>query len=360
MVSIHGLEVAQVEVPLQGVEMSIGTFASLPHLIVRLRTSEGAGCGEATVIPEFMGETLAGVEEDLRRLDRALAGIDAGDLELVHAVVDRTAPGSRSARSAVDQACHDAAAAAQDVPVWSLLGEQLREQVGCTWVIGSSDPEAVAAEGRRRVREGYGTLKLKVGLDDRLDLEALRRLRAAAGPDVAIRLDANGAYAPEAALRALEPMLRFEIELVEQPCAADELAAMRRLRRELGVRVLADESVFSREDAERLIEAEAADLVNVKVQKLGGLRPSLEVARLVEEAGLGCVVGSCLEAGPGAAASAHFAAVCESSRLDSDLSAGLQLGESGSALARRTAAALGGLGVSVKVPEGAGLGIISC
>ena len=334
--------------------MPIGSFSALDHVIVTLGTTDGvSGQGEATVIPEFMGETLDRVLADIYVLAPQLGGADPEDLEYVHAAIDRVLPSSRSARAAIDEACHDLAGKKLGVPAWRLLGERRRDRVYCTWVIGLKSPQATVKEATARQAEGYRTFKIKVGENDGQDFLKVRLLREALGTEALIRLDANGAYAPERALSVLDRMVPYGLES-EQPCAAGELAGMARLRRSLGVKVLADESVFSAADAERVLDAGAADLVNIKVQKLGGLRPACQVAALIEEAGLACIVGSCLEAGPGVAASAHFAVTCPSAEAASDLSAGLQLGDAAAATA------FGGLGPTIHEPSGPGLGVVAC
>lgn len=334
--------------------MSIGTFSSLDHLITTVSTADGlSGEGEATVIPEFMGESQEQILQDVRLLASHLEGADPEDLDNLHSIIDRLSPSSRSARAAVDEACHDLAGKKRGLPVWRLLGERQRDRVKCTWAIGLKSPEDTVDEAMMRQSQGYRTFKVKVGDDDEDDYRKVSVLREKLGPDALIRLDANGAYTPKRALTALERMVPLGLEMVEQPCASHELAGMAELRRSLGVKILADESVFSAEDAEKVIDAGAADFVNIKIQKLGGLRPAGRVASMVENAGLTCIVGSCLEIGPGVGASAHFAVSCRSADGASDLTAGLQHSIAG-------AAAFGDLGPTIREPAGPGLGVSRC
>jgi L-Ala-D/L-Glu epimerase len=336
--------------------MPIGSFSSFEHVTVKIVTSDGlSGLGEATVIPEFMGETLDDVLGGIHALASRLEDADLEEPGRVHALIDRVLPAARSARAAIDEACHDIAGKRLGVPAWRLFGERCRERIDCTWTIGLKSPEATVEDASARYAQGFRTFKIKVGKNDDEDLIKVRLVREALGPEVAIRLDANGAYTPDQALSVLERLQPYDLEMVEQPCAALELDGMARLRRSLGLIVLADESVFSAADAKRVIDAGAADLVNIKIQKLGGLLPAREVAGLVEQAGLACVVGSCLEVGPGVAASAHFTVTCRSATAASDLSAGLQLGVDPAA-----ASTFGGVGPTIHEPAGPGLGVAAC
>jgi len=356
-VRLSAVEATVTSIPFrEGIEMPIGSFSALNHVIVRVATRDGLwGLGEVTVIPEFMGETLHEVLGAIHVLSSRLEDSDLEGPAGVHAFIDRMLPKARSARAAIDEACHDIAGKRLGVPAWRLLGERCRERVDCTWTIGLKSAEATVEDAVAHHALGFRTFKIKVGNDDAVDLAKVRLVREALGPEVAIRLDANGAYAPERALKVLEQLQAYDLEMVEQPCPALELDGAARLRRSLGVKVLADESVFSAADAKRVIDAGAADLVNIKIQKLGGLLPAREVANIVEKAGLTCVVGSCLETGPGVAASAHFAVSCRSASLASDLSAGLQLGVDSAA-----AAPFGDVGPTIREPAGLGLGMVSC
>jgi L-alanine-DL-glutamate epimerase-like enolase superfamily enzyme len=353
---VKNIKVSVHQVPLsEELAMPFGSFNRLDHVIVTLNTTDGTfGQGEATVIPEFMGESLLQVVGESRVLARSLAGADPEDMDSVHSTIDRLLPSCRSARAAIDEACHDVTGKKHGSPVWRLLGQRQREHLTCTWAIGLKDPQETVDEAVFRQSKGYSTFKIKIGESDEEDLIKIRRLREALGSEALIRLDANGVYSPQRALRTLDRMVPYGLEMVEQPCAATELGAMAELRRSLGIKILADESVFCAADAEKLIEAGAADLVNIKIQKLGGLRPATYVASIVEKAGLACIVGSCLEVGPGIAASAHFAVTCRSAAGASDLTAGLQHSDG------LAAAWFGGLGPTIREPVGSGLGVSRC
>jgi L-Ala-D/L-Glu epimerase len=326
-----------------------GHDRELDHVLVTITTTDGlTGRGEATVLPGPGAETVETILADVAALPAVLGDAGTAGAEAARAAIALYRPGARSAAAAIDQACHDIAARRLGVPAWRLLGEWRNAGTTCTWAIPATGAEnAVAA----RRAEGYRTFRLGVGADDEADLARVRRLREALGPDARIRVDAGGAYSAERALRAVERLMAHDLELVEQPCAAADLAGMARLRRSLGVRVLADESVASSADAARVAEAGAADCVSINVQRLGGLGPALAVAELVAAAGLGCVVGGSLEVGPGAAAGVHLGVVCPAVAGDSDLLAGVQ-----AAGPNPLSNGLLGAGPRLGEPSGAGLG----
>ena len=177
----------------------------------------------------------------------------------------------------------------------------VRPQVPVNAVIAAVPPGEAAARALDAVGEGFGCLKVKVGAGD--DLGRVAAVRNAVGSGVKIRVDANGAWDLDTALRRLRALARYDLELAEQPVASlEDLAELRRL---VDVPLAADEAVRDLDDARRLVRLEAADAVVVKVQPLGGVRAALAV---VEVAGLPAIVTSMIETSVGLAAGLALAA----------------------------------------------------
>ena len=145
---------------------------------------------------------------------------------------------------------------------------------------------------------GYDCLKVKVGADPTLDTARLAAVRKAVGRDVCIRIDANQAWTPRQAVRILNEMQDkgLELELVEQPVPAGDLEGLAYVTRHSWVPVLADESVFSPADALRIFQSRAADYINIKLMKCGGLTGALRIAAAAEIYGVECMIGCMLEA----------------------------------------------------------------
>jgi L-alanine-DL-glutamate epimerase-like enolase superfamily enzyme len=133
-------------------------------------------------------------------------------------------------------------------------------------------------------------------------------VREAAGPEAALRLDANGAWSEAKALRALERFSAWGIEFVEQPVAPGDVGALARVRRGSPVPVAADESVTGERAVEALLAGQAADLLVLKPPVLGGLRAGRRVAERARGAGVGVTVTSLLDSAIGRAAALHLAA----------------------------------------------------
>lgn len=261
-------------------------------LQVRLRTHDGlTGVGEAVPKPRLTGETFEGCEAALRDLLwPAIEGMDARGLEDLHAAMNRVTVGHSSARAALDVAVHDLLARAAGVPLHLFLGGT-RRRVKTDFSIGLGTPSEAAAEARRQVEAGFQAIKLKVGVDPDEDEERVRAVRAAIGPDLGLRVDANEGWSFPEALRALKRMEPCDLELVEQPLPRWDLEGMARLRGRIHVPLAADEALQTPRDALRIVESGAADVLNLKLMKCGGLHPARQIVAVARSAGLGLMVG---------------------------------------------------------------------
>jgi L-alanine-DL-glutamate epimerase-like enolase superfamily enzyme len=266
---------------------------------VRWRGRSAVGLGEAACLPPVTRETPADV---MRALDP-----DAFD---VSALDDHEAMGP-VARAGVETAILDAMARIEGLPLRALLDPErgartTRLETDVTVAI--AEPSKMAALARAWAQRGFRALKVKVGRDVDSDVRALEAI-AHAVPAAALRVDANAGYTAEQAVavaRACE-RLAIAVECWEQPCAAGDLDGMARVAAELVTPVIADESVKTLADLRAVIDARAADGVNLKLAKMGGVEPALAIGRAAEEAGLKLMIGGMVETRLGMTAAAHLA-----------------------------------------------------
>ena len=202
-----------------------------------------------------------------------------------------------SAKAAVDIALWDLYGQLYGIPVYKLMGGA-RKHIVTDITISVNDPEEMARDAVSAVERGYDCLKVKVGADPTLDVARLAAVRQAVGNDVCIRIDANQAWQPKEAVRILNQMQErgLALEFVEQPVKAHDLAGMKYVTERSYVPVLADESVFSPEDALKIMQMGAADMVNIKLMKCGGLYNALKIVSAAEVYGVECMIGCMLEA----------------------------------------------------------------
>lgn len=191
-----------------------------------------------------------------------------------------------------------------------LLAPYARSAVPVNAAIGVAAPPEAAQAARQAVASGFRCLKLKLagaGKEGE-DLERLAAVRASIGQNITLRLDANASWSLAQAEQMLRACAPYGVEYVEQPLAADDLEGLRQLRRRSPVPIAADESLNSLESARQLLRLEAADVLILKPQFLGGLRPALQLIEEATARGVACVITSALEAGIGVCSALHLAA----------------------------------------------------
>lgn len=183
-------------------------------------------------------------------------------------------------------------------------------------------PKKMAEDAVKAVKKGFKALKVKVGINPAEDVERVRFIREAIDGDVQLRIDANEGWTPKEAIEVLSRMEKFNVQFAEQPVPAKNIRGLREVRKNSPIPVMADESVHSPEDALRLVQAEAVDLVNIKLMKSGGILKGRKIAEVAETAGVPCMIGCMGESEIGIAAAAHLAAAIKNIQyadLDSDL-----------------------------------------
>ena len=286
-------------------------------VVIRVRDADGVeGFGEAAPRPYVTGETLEDVVEHLTHVlwpkvcgaaPPELRGPD--DLETLAELLpaEGTLAGRHhAARAGLELAILDYALRRRHASAAVLL-PPCRPRVVYGGTISAESPAGAARQARWARLAGLRQVKVKVGVGD--DVGRVRAVREALGPDATIRADANGAWTPPDARRALIQLAECGVASVEQPIPPGCLAALARLRAESPLPLVADESAVTLADVDALIAAGAADAINVRVSKCGGFAPAVAVARRAAAAGLGVQVGSHVgETAILAAAGRHLAA----------------------------------------------------
>lgn len=286
------------------------------YVLVRVEGEDGsAGWGEAPVLKDwggdhgrYFGETPGTTFHVIQRyLAPAVVGAEAGNIVELHGRMDAAIKGYPYAKAAVEMASYDLAARALGVPVWALLGGRARSAVPVTHSIGLLPVDEAIPECVEVVKEGVRTLKLKVGVDPRRDVDIVREVRQAVGPDVDLCVDANQGYpSPHEAIRTIRQMEPHRLKYVEQP--VEGIARLAEVARAIESPVMADESAWNAHDVLEIAERRAADIISIYTTKPGGLYRALEAAAVARAAGLLCNVNGSVETGIGNLANIHLAA----------------------------------------------------
>jgi L-alanine-DL-glutamate epimerase-like enolase superfamily enzyme len=339
---------------------SLGKHVVGQYVLVRVADDAGrVGLGEASVTAVWSGETHAGTIALVHEvLAPHVVGADPCDVEWISRRLDRAAFGNSFAKAALEMALLDLQGQILGVPVYKLLGGKEGGDAGIRlkFVVGAVEPDLAAQRARRMVERGWRAIKVKVGRHPhpQVDVDRLRAVREAIGPDVWLSVDANGGYTVEQAVWAAARLEKLNVVLFEQPTRRGDHGAMAEVRRRSGIPIMADESVFTPQDALEAVRAGAADVFSLYPGKHGGIRPTQQIAKLAEAAGIPCTIGSNLEREVATAAMAHVTvgtANIQCERFPGDLIGPVYFTESLSRQPLRYQAD------RLWVPEGPGLGV---
>jgi len=310
---------------LSGFSTAHGVMTAREGIIVQVTTRQGiTGIGEIAPLPAFGGGSLADAATLLPALIARLhhkSLHEALDLLLTEG---KAATKAASALCGLEIALLDVLGKVEGCGVCTLLspaGSAPRATVPVNAVVGARATKAAVAIVRDARKSGFGCVKLKVGwgVSVREEVERVAAVRAAIGPAMHLRLDANEAWNLEEAIAVLSQCVPYDIQYVEQPLKAQDLAGMRTLRQAIPIPIAADEALRSLESAQRVLDNEAADILVIKPQLAGGLRVGQQIIQAATERGVRSVITSTSEAGIGLAAALHLAAASPAVTLECGL-----------------------------------------
>ena len=293
---IERVEVHGVAVPLVGggFKNAYVTKTVQKSAIVRVFAVDGAvGLGNIDPSPGYSTETIDQSLGALRtRLAPAVVGLDASNIHVLTARLDAVMPGFFDAKAAIEMACLDLTARRLGVAGYTYLGGAAKTRLTFNAWIGILSPDEAAAEALKWQARGFRSAKIKVGGNIEADRERVKAVRAAVGNGMALRIDANAGYDVATSIRLAHYMEPFNLQLFEQPVAAEDIEGLARVRREAGgVPIMADEAIVDHASLIAVIKADAADIVKLKVMKQGGFHRALRMIATAEAAGIRCVVG---------------------------------------------------------------------
>ena len=289
---------------------ALRTVESIKDVVVIIETDTNQrGFGEAPPTKAITGETEETILDALQGpIHDALIGKNIEDLNVIFNALDTCIPHNTSAKAAADIAIYDLYGQLFKKPVYQLFGGA-RDTLNTDITISVNDPETMAQDALKAQQRGFGTLKIKVGIDPILDVDRLIAVRSAVGKNMIIRIDANQAWNHLQAIDLLTSMQQHDVnlELVEQPVKAKDLDGLKYVTDHSPIPVVADESCFSPEDARKIYIEHLADMVNIKLMKCGGLHNALKIAEYAEQDGAQCMLGCMLEAKISVNAAVHLA-----------------------------------------------------
>ena len=303
-------EIYRFSIPMEPFVIATGTMHFAQNVLVKIYTDSGIyGVGECSAFPMIVGET----QETCLAMAKDFAKILKGKnpLEIADRMNDLLGYAAHNAtiKSAFDMALFDISAKNANLPLYKFLGGQNRT-IETDMTIGIGKPDEMALAAQKYQQNGCNIIKIKLGKNVKEDIERVKKIRAAVGDDVVLRLDANQGWSFDEALFALNEMASQNIEFCEQPMRTWYDDKLPELAAKVPIKIMADESCYNHHDARKLINAKACAYLNIKFAKSGGI---LEAQKIHQEAVKGnmlCMMGAMLESRIALSAKLHFALSC--------------------------------------------------
>jgi o-succinylbenzoate synthase len=289
---------------------ALRTVDKVEDIVVMVHTDDGrVGYGEAPATAVITGDTHGSIVDAIRHyIAPRLIGQDIADLNRITKLVQGSMEKNTSAKAAVEIAVYDLWGQLYDAPLYKLLGGG--DPVITTDITISVDYiDKMVADSVAAVERGFESLKIKVGKDIGVDIERVRAIYAAVEDRALLRLDANQGWTAKEAVYALHALedAGVRLELVEQPVKARDLEGMRYVTERVHTPIMADESVFGPAEVMDLIHMRAADIINIKLMKTGGISNAIRIADIAGLYGVECMIGCMLESSICVAAAVHVA-----------------------------------------------------
>ncbi|MFN4313861.1 MAG: mandelate racemase/muconate lactonizing enzyme family protein [Chitinophagaceae bacterium] len=307
--TISSIELYKLQIPLhEPFVISLGPIYAAENVMVIIRTREGlTGYGECSPFMTINGESADTGMVVGRYFANAMLGKDALALPERIAEMDRIIYGNYSIKSAFDMALYDLASKAAEQPLYAFLGGTKKENIYTDYTVSLGTPQDMASAALRIKQQGFPAIKVKLGSNGSMDVQRMRAIREAVGPDIPLRIDANQGWSLYEAINTLEALAPLNIQHCEEPIPRWGILDLPTVREKSSIPIMSDESCGDPHDAERLIRLKACDMLNIKLGKSGGIWKANQIVRLAEAAGIHLQVGAFMESRLAMSAFAHFA-----------------------------------------------------
>ncbi|MCE7031326.1 dipeptide epimerase [Lysobacter sp. GX 14042] len=289
---------------------ALRTVERVEDIVVMVHTDTGhVGYGEAPATAVITGDTHGSIVDAIRHyIAPRLIGEEIADLNRITRLVQTSLEKNSSAKAAVEIAVYDLFGQLYGAPLYRMLGGG--DPVVTTDLTISVDTiDKMVADSIDAVERGYDSLKIKVGKDIGVDIERVRAVYAAVENRALLRLDANQGWTAKEAVHAIRSLEEagVRLDLVEQPVRARDLEGMRYVTARVHTPIMADESVFGPMEVIEIIRMRAADIINIKLMKTGGISNAIRIAEISALHGVECMIGCMLETSISVAAAVHLA-----------------------------------------------------
>lgn len=293
----------------QPLKTALGLLSDRAGIVVRVVDTEGrVGLGEAAPLDGFGMESLLETEAALNTLQVESVGKKISDLDDITMLLANFSH-VPAAKHGMELALCNLWAVSQSKSLAYTLNSSSRDLVTVNALIGGGSPEQAAVQAEALVQQGYTCIKVKIGTDGAEgDWQRVAAVRAVVGKQIQIRLDANQAWSVDEAIAQIKQFESLDIEYVEQPVAASDLAGMAKVRRSVGIAIAADESITNIHALQQAISLEAADIAIIKPMAMGGILTARKAAYMALGAGMDVVFTTTIDGAIARLGALHLAA----------------------------------------------------
>lgn len=318
---ITNIKISTLKVPLNRTfKTAIRSTDYLEDLFITIETDEAIGYGSAPATTAITGDTIAGMQSVMQNLILPnLLGKNPLDRLSIQQTVFKKFAGNTGVKMAVDMALFDLAAKMSNLPLYEYLGGS-NHPLTTDVTISCGKIEETKKYVTEALNKCFKILKIKLGNSVREDVKTCQMLAACLPQDCVLRIDANQGWTVPETIYFLNHLkkISLNIECIEQPVAAQNHQGMAVITQKSKWPIMADESVFSCDDAVNVLQLNAAHLINIKLAKAGGIANAMKIKTIAEAFHTECMLGCMMESPLGIAAAAHFALAAGITKIDLD------------------------------------------
>lgn len=284
------------------------TTETADNIFIKLETDSGIvgwGCSTPDMVTSENKETVLKSFEVAKRL---VIGCDPTRINLVNHALENELQGNPSLKAGINLGFYDILGKMAELPLFRLLGG-FREKIATSVTIGINPTDLMVKKAKQITSEGFKIIKIKCGINVEDDIENILAIRKAVGPTIKLRLDANEGYSVEEALRMVKAIEEkgADVEMLEQPTKASHLYSLKEVTHQCSVPIMADETALTLKDSVKLLKHEVADMINIKLMKIGGITNAIKANVLAELAEVPIMIGCMNESIAAMSAGVHFA-----------------------------------------------------
>lgn len=275
-------------------KIALGATNSYEGFLVSVTTDDGiTGYGEATTTPFITGDTTGSIEYELNFFSKALAGKEESP-EQLNELMKGLLKSSKASRNAIDCAVWDIIGKRAKANVRKLLGNY-RNSISTSYTVDLVEPKLARKQAEDLLSQGIRVFKIKMGSGIEQDLERARVVRDVIGMEKMVYVDFNQAYNARKTIEISRKLAPYNIEFLEQPVPMHDLKGLKFARQRSDIPVFADEAIFSTDDVLNVLENEAADGINIKLMKSGGITEAMKMASIAEAYRAPVMIGCMVE-----------------------------------------------------------------